>query len=335
MDTWQLEYIVTAAHHSNLTSAARELHISQSTLSRTIASVSAQIGTPLFQRGKKLILTPVGERYVRTAQQILEIKRQTYRQINSIYGSGDNFFSIGLSPHTDSQVLLSMLEHFQEEYPQVRMNITESYSLEAAKMVARNQLDISIGIQTSDFEYSGSLRFIPSFWITYVIAISDINAAARGGAVSYDYSVGDSELSYEDHIPSKSLVSLKDIPFVGMDERALGTLKLKGIFKDVGFNPIQIATAAQITLAKRMIREYNATGLVPIDSCKSGDGLRYFRCDPEIQVLKGFYVRKDYRITAMVSTFIKEYSQAMRKFYPLSVSVRNENFMNYFEPETI
>ena len=50
MELLQLRYFCVVAKHQNMTKAAAELMISQPALSKTIASLEKELGTPLFVR---------------------------------------------------------------------------------------------------------------------------------------------------------------------------------------------------------------------------------------------------------------------------------------------
>ena len=61
MDLTQLQYFRTVARLENVTKAARELYVSQPTLSQSIARLEESLGTPLFDRQKgKLHLNEAG-----------------------------------------------------------------------------------------------------------------------------------------------------------------------------------------------------------------------------------------------------------------------------------
>lgn len=49
----QLSYFITIAQLENMSRAAELLHISQSSLSKTIAALETELETPLFDRSSK------------------------------------------------------------------------------------------------------------------------------------------------------------------------------------------------------------------------------------------------------------------------------------------
>jgi len=68
----ELLYFVTTAEHLNFTSAANQLFITQSGLSKSIAKMEAELGFPLFTRGKRALeLTPAGKSFLTSANTFL------------------------------------------------------------------------------------------------------------------------------------------------------------------------------------------------------------------------------------------------------------------------
>ena len=61
MDLRVLRYFLTVAKEQSFTKAARQLHITQPTLSRQLAALEEELGTALFDRsGHSITLTEKG-----------------------------------------------------------------------------------------------------------------------------------------------------------------------------------------------------------------------------------------------------------------------------------
>lgn len=82
MDLKQLEYIVEIAKESNITHAAQNIFISQSALNQQLLKLEKELGAKLFYRTRKnWQLTEIGRIYVENAKKILNIKKETYKEI--------------------------------------------------------------------------------------------------------------------------------------------------------------------------------------------------------------------------------------------------------------
>lgn len=74
MDLRQLHYFTCVAEYLNISHAAQELIISQSTLSRSIRALEEELGVSLFDRQNNVIaLTSAGKLFLRRAQELLSI----------------------------------------------------------------------------------------------------------------------------------------------------------------------------------------------------------------------------------------------------------------------
>ena len=72
MDFKELEYFSTIVKCGNLTHAARQLYVSQPTLSKFLQKLEEDLGLVLFQRGsRRLKLTYAGQRYYAHVERIL------------------------------------------------------------------------------------------------------------------------------------------------------------------------------------------------------------------------------------------------------------------------
>lgn len=65
MELNQLYYFQVVAKYQHITRAAEELHISQSSLSKTIALLEKEVGIPLFDRiGRRIVLNSTGRQFL-------------------------------------------------------------------------------------------------------------------------------------------------------------------------------------------------------------------------------------------------------------------------------
>ena len=64
----QLRYFVEVAEREHISEAAEHLHVAQSAISRQIANLEEELGTPLFERiGRNVKLTPIGKIFLEHA----------------------------------------------------------------------------------------------------------------------------------------------------------------------------------------------------------------------------------------------------------------------------
>ena len=85
MDLRQIEYIVQIAEENNITRAAEKLYITQSALNQQLLKLEKELGVPLFHRSRTdWHPTKAGEIYLKTARQMLQMKKDTYYRIHDL-----------------------------------------------------------------------------------------------------------------------------------------------------------------------------------------------------------------------------------------------------------
>lgn len=120
-----MRYFIAVAEARSFSGAAKNLYVSQQTLSIHISQIEAAVGTPLFERTRPLTLTPAGERFLRGARELLFINQQMERELKDMVDPFSNPLRIGISHAYARALLPRLLEPFCQEYPNVSVQINE------------------------------------------------------------------------------------------------------------------------------------------------------------------------------------------------------------------
>ena len=87
MELRVLKYFLTVAREENMTKAAETLYITQPTLSRQIAELEEEMGTPLFVRNNRSVtLTDAGQLLRRRVEELLAIEEKI---LDDFAGTGE------------------------------------------------------------------------------------------------------------------------------------------------------------------------------------------------------------------------------------------------------
>ena len=316
MEIREMEALVALCDTGSLRDGAKALGVSPSALSRTIDKLSRECGHPLFTRSRHLILTPAGKICLDYARQIVEARNQTYRILHAMTGV-QHRFSIGMSPHLDAQIFVSIFEQFQQMYPTARIDVTETYSRDAIDLLLQNRLDIVVGVRSDEIIHRSGLIFLPVQEIEYVIYISSTNVLASGGAISGE----DGE-----KMPQRELSLFRDVPYIDSDPRALYHNSIQALFHNAGFEPIRVNRSGSIPIAPVMLKNYNAYSIAPLDVAKPVSGLRYFRLAPPHLQTKGFYLRHGYKLDRCVRDFLMLFADHLQHGYQYSAKLHPVRF---------
>ena len=135
----QLRYFVAAAQLQNLSRAAEALHLSQPSLSRSIARLEDELGTPLFCRqGRRVVLNEPGRRLLSSAQVILRELDGALAQLRTFSGGAGARLSAGLCG--PDEPVSACLAAFSAAHPQTALEL--DCSIESREPLDINQYDM-------------------------------------------------------------------------------------------------------------------------------------------------------------------------------------------------
>lgn len=113
-----------AARHQSFTSAAAELTLTESAISRQIAALENQLGVKLFYRIKKRVtLTKAGLLY---SQQVRSSLLQMEQDMNNImsHGGAREILELAVLPTFCSRWLIPRIGSFYQQYPDITINMS-------------------------------------------------------------------------------------------------------------------------------------------------------------------------------------------------------------------
>ena len=127
-----------AARHESFTHAAKELFLTESAISRQVATLESNLGVRLFVRSKqRVMLTRAGRLYGTQVRRALEnLDRDTLSII--AHGSG-GYLELAVLPTFASQWLIPRMKDFNDSNPDVRINMgirTDLFSFEESHFEA-------------------------------------------------------------------------------------------------------------------------------------------------------------------------------------------------------
>lgn len=130
IDTRLLRHLMAVASHPTVQAAADSLHLTQPSLTKSIARFEESIGAKLFdRRGHKLVLTELGQRIVAGGEQIMRNLQELEEEITVWKDIGAGDIEIGVEPGAELSILPSVLQAFVPEHPGVHVRIRSGQTL--------------------------------------------------------------------------------------------------------------------------------------------------------------------------------------------------------------
>lgn len=145
MEIYQLEYFLEAARQQNFTRAAQKLNLAQAALSEQIRKLEAELGTALFNRGRReTTLTAAGQTLRVHAESLLNQAAATRRAIDDLIKMKGGRLVIASIPSVSACVLPSVITAFRRKHPQVELALLEGTSENVAQWVEAGRAEIGI-----------------------------------------------------------------------------------------------------------------------------------------------------------------------------------------------
>ena len=141
----QLRIFAAAAQQEHFTRVARQLGISQSSVSAAIAALEGEFKLSLFDRSKRNVtLTHAGNVLLAEAENILRHVDTACRRMNDLTELRAGHMSIAASQTIGNYWLPGVLSHFRERYPGIIVDLWIGNSTEAEMKVSEGWADVAI-----------------------------------------------------------------------------------------------------------------------------------------------------------------------------------------------
>ena len=147
MELRQLKYFAKLAETLNFSDAARQLFISQSTLSQQIKQLEQELNTQLFQRDNhKVTLTEPGREMLPCALHTLHSAETCVDRVRDLQELLVGTLNIGVT-YTFSPILTETLLDFMRQYPKVKLNICYKPMEELMDMLREQKVDFVLAFK--------------------------------------------------------------------------------------------------------------------------------------------------------------------------------------------
>ncbi|MCD7956123.1 MAG: LysR family transcriptional regulator [Lachnospiraceae bacterium] len=226
MNFLNLKYFIAIAEEKNISAAARNLYVSQQSLSEHLKKLENEVGVPLFHRGTELTLTVAGECFLEGSREILASYDRMIANISAVTEQRRSQITIAVATYGDPPFLADLILRFTQKYP-----------LYDVSVIKRLHTDVSYHMLGADLYISylpvdESLAVVPVLEEDpYCVLLHRSVAAAAFGS---DWEAAEAEL-----IATQNLALLKRLPFILLNDRH-GRLAndLDLIFKEYRFAPL-------------------------------------------------------------------------------------------------
>lgn len=241
MDTTLLRTFVETADAGSLSRAARQLEVSQPSLTAQVQRLEKHLGTTLFERhGRGVTLTDAGKALYPRARRILEDVRTAEDAIRRELVEGTRTLNVGAIPTVAPYVLPSALQRMRARHGAMRVEFREDYSAVLARLLLDGALDVVIAALPYAFEHLDTEVLGAD---DLVVAVPATHAAARAGRMT--------------------IAQLRDAPTVTLDPAHCLGEQVAGFCSRRQVSPAVVCRSAQLTTVLELVGAGVGVSIVP------------------------------------------------------------------------
>ena len=145
LEVRHLQLVAAVADMGSLTRAGDRLHLTQSALSHQLRGIESRLGAALFLRvGKRLVLTPAGERLLASAKDILERLAQAEEDIRRMGKEHAGVLRLTTECYTCYHWLPPLLMRLRRKFPRVEVRIDVEATRWPIEMLLAGKIDLAI-----------------------------------------------------------------------------------------------------------------------------------------------------------------------------------------------
>lgn len=142
MQLHQFEYVLAVAKYRSFTRAAKEIKISQSSLSQQISNLEKELGVNLFIRTTRSVyLTAAGEDFVAHATNVMADVNATRKTMQEYVSIDKGHLTIGIIPVIGHYPIPKLLASFNREFAGVKLSLIENQDDELLDMLSSSMID--------------------------------------------------------------------------------------------------------------------------------------------------------------------------------------------------
>ena len=150
-----MQYFIAVDQHKGISNAAKELHITQQTLSAHMAALEKELGCTLFTRRPHFELTYAGRRFLEYARSFCGEYDSMRREFADIGSNESGIVHVGIAHTRSSTILPDIIAEFQQRYPLIQIASNEQTNSRILDALRAGERDIAIArFDTSAPEFS-------------------------------------------------------------------------------------------------------------------------------------------------------------------------------------
>ena len=145
MEWQQLTYFRTIARTQHLGRAAVELGVSQPALSRTIARLETEFGTPLFDRkGRSILLNRYGRALLARVERALQELEDAHKELTDIFHEESGTVALAFLATFGTWLVPDLMRGFQTQHPKMNFRLLQGPAPTLLSLLRTGDVDLCL-----------------------------------------------------------------------------------------------------------------------------------------------------------------------------------------------
>lgn len=189
----QLQYFSAVARTGQISLAAAECHVSQSTMTAAVAELERLLGSLLFERVRNgVVLTQEGHQFLQHARNVLDVAQDAanhpFRKRSEVSGT----LQVAASYTVLGYFLLPFLARFQKQHPGVRVVPVELDRASIERHLAAGDIEMAVAL-TSNLSDARRFHRVPlarsrrQLWVAANHPLAEMSQISLRDASPYPY----------------------------------------------------------------------------------------------------------------------------------------------------
>ena len=291
MDVKYLNYILAIANRHNMTKAAEDLFVSQSSLSQYLSRLEQELGTPLFIRSKgELSLTSAGVLYVEAAQKVVKIQKDLYQNIAALSQKGR--IRVGVTSNWGLRMLTEIIPLFREQYPGITIEITETSLPAFKKALTEGTLDVGLASEVSTVPYGSLVQVLREEEVFLAISMFHPYTLTHPSGTPITAEEVKTNFAGDSLLLSKKGASL----------RMIGDQ----FFDSCGFEPVAVCETNNISATRSMVAQNAGVAFISESCSVNRNHIAYYPLSPAMKRLNLVVRQKDWVLNEPEQAFMDQ-----------------------------
>lgn len=163
IDPVLLRAFLAVAETGGMTSAARQLNLTQAAVSQQIRRLEEQLGRRLLERGRAMRLTAEGERLLPRAQRLIALNDEVLALMTTPEHEGE--VRLGVPHDIVTGFLPPVLKSFDRAWPRVQVALEVGTTHTLRQALERGTVDLTLGTERAPAPEAETISYATLIWV--------------------------------------------------------------------------------------------------------------------------------------------------------------------------